>query len=314
MTIKTYQAINPKGRKVTVNIASQEDIKNYRAKGFKFEQINFDENQKIKEDKPSFKDRPVNFEKALENAKNSEHHICPICGKMFKKQFGFLGHIKTHKKSVNIIVVKYNTPDDEFKCLESVIKHTSEPYELTVIQNFSRDESLSKVWNDAIKNSKSPIICLLNSDTIVTKNWLEPMVEALGEADLVGPVTNKDGNGTAQSTWKQSSDYEVKDCYLTAFCWVFKKETWKKLNGFDEKIKLFGEDDDFIYRLVKDLKGRAVCQLQSLVYHYHHASIFKTTHKNLAKIKKESIAYLDKKYNRDWRRIDELIRGRTSRS
>lgn len=304
--LKTYTAINPKGRSVSVNIESHAELKEYQKRGFKFN---------LAQAEPKIagisEARPVSFQTAFENAQKSKEHICPICGRLFKKQFGFLGHIKTHKKSVHIIIVKYNTPDDELKCLESVIRHTSEPYELTVIQNFARDENLSQVWNEAIKNSRSPIICLLNSDTIVTPNWLEPMVQALDEADLVGPVTNKDGNGTAQSTWKQSKDYELKDCYLTAFCWVFKKEAWEKLGGFDEKIKLFGEDDDFLYRLLAEQKGRAVCQLQSLVYHHHHASVFKTTHKNLGKIKQESIKYLDKKHNRDWRRLPELI-GRSA--
>lgn len=188
-------------------------------------------------------------------------------------------------KLVDIILVKYNAPDYERRCIESIIRYTPEPYNLTIIDNYLLDENLSTVWNRAIDNSNADIICLLNTDTIVGSNWLEPLIETLKEAELVGPVTNH--CGTVQKSLTNTPKYKVRDCEISGFCMVFKKETWLSLDGFDEEFKLYGEDSDFVQRAIE--KGlRSVCQQQSFVYHFGAKSSENITHKNIGEIRRES--------------------------
>ena len=78
---------------------------------------------------------------------------------------------------IEIIVVKYNYPDIEKDCINSVIKHTNINYHLTIYDNYPNNENIGLLWNKLINRSDAEYVCLLNSDTVVTDGWLEKMHE-----------------------------------------------------------------------------------------------------------------------------------------
>jgi len=95
---------------------------------------------------------------------------------------------------LSIIIVNYKTADLLVNCIQSVIDHTRNlEYEIIVVDNASGDKSESLVtqkfpsvkWiqmnynagfaranNEGIRNSTSPLILLLNSDTILLDNTI----------------------------------------------------------------------------------------------------------------------------------------------
>ena len=115
-------------------------------------------------------------------------------------------------KSVDIIIVVHNALTYVKKCIESIQKYTLDNYNIIIVDNNSNQEtktylkSLKNVKiifneenygfgyanNQAVRCTHSKYICFLNSDTIVTKNWLSRLMEMLEitNAGIIGPVSN----------------------------------------------------------------------------------------------------------------------------
>jgi GT2 family glycosyltransferase/glycosyltransferase involved in cell wall biosynthesis/predicted Zn-dependent protease len=117
----------------------------------------------------------------------------------------------------SIIILTWNQLSFTQACLASIAKHTPEPYELIVIDNFSSDGTVA--WlrtqaaldsriavientvnrgfaagcNQGISAANGDFILLLNNDTVVTEGWLSGMREPLErypDAGIIGPMTN----------------------------------------------------------------------------------------------------------------------------
>ncbi len=126
----------------------------------------------------------------------------------------------------SIILVTHNQLEFTKLCVESMDRHTAEPYELIVVDNGSTDGTAeylksvgSRQWavgernrpvrmtvianaenrgfpaaaNQGIRAATGQQILLLNNDTLVTAGWLGRMLKGL-ESDptlgMVGPVSN----------------------------------------------------------------------------------------------------------------------------
>lgn len=121
------------------------------------------------------------------------------------------------KLAVDIVICVYNAVEETLGCLESIVRHTTVPHTVTIIDDKSSDmtrEQLrryvqGKPWmrllenevnlgytrsaNIGLSSSTAEWVVLLNSDTIVTPGWLEGMfevVKAQPNAAMVGPLSN----------------------------------------------------------------------------------------------------------------------------
>jgi GT2 family glycosyltransferase len=110
----------------------------------------------------------------------------------------------------SIVIPVYNQTRYTRQCIQSILDHTSSPYEIIAVDNGSDEETKGVLRefdinvvtlpenmgfpyavNRGILSSRGQRICLLNTDTVVTDRWLEEMVNALGaDAGMVGPTTN----------------------------------------------------------------------------------------------------------------------------
>lgn len=155
--------------------------------------------------------------------------------------------------SIEIIIIKYKNPTDELKCLKSVIESTDD-YSLTVYDNYPQNINIGVLWNKLIHRSWADYICLLNSDTIVSKGWLKKLLEVFElkpDCGVVSSVTNSSGNPQEQ---KKATKKEIV-CYtdeygqmatLCGFCLVFPKTTWEKVGGFPENFGFYGQECIFL--------------------------------------------------------------------
>lgn len=117
----------------------------------------------------------------------------------------------------SIIVLTYNGLDDTRRCLESVEAHSTEPYELILVDNDSRDGTAAYLqrWashrphvrvalnrgnrgfaggnNVGLALAEGQYAILLNNDAVVTPGWLEGFRRAFHSSPkvgLVGPRSN----------------------------------------------------------------------------------------------------------------------------
>lgn len=173
---------------------------------------------------------------------------------------------------MNIIIVKYKSPEDEERCIESVRKFTDlEKHTLTVFDNAPQNINLGKLWNQLIEQSKDENICLLNSDTIVEEGW-ERLEEGLGEGvGAVGPITNKCGG--KQKDLKRADLIErIND--LSGFCYLFKKSVWEKVGRFPEDMPFYGQETVF-NRKLEDYGYKLMVDRRVFIWHEKGASWFK---------------------------------------
>jgi GT2 family glycosyltransferase/glycosyltransferase involved in cell wall biosynthesis/SAM-dependent methyltransferase len=137
-------------------------------------------------------------------------------------------HIKTHQSSVDIIICVHNALNDVKKCLESVIKFTSYPYSLILVDDGSDTQTrtylddFAKIFgaylirnetakgytiaaNQGLKHSSGDYLVLLNSDTVVATEWLDRMIECAKSDDrvgIVGPLSNT-------ASWQSVPEIEI---------------------------------------------------------------------------------------------------------
>jgi len=208
-----------------------------------------------------------------------------------------------HSVNVNVIVCVHNALDDVKNCLESVVRYSSMPYSIILVDDGSNEETcqyladfantqgatlirneVAKGYtfaaNQGLKKSKADYAILLNSDTIVTPQWLDRIV-ACGESDpkigLIGPLSNTASwqsipeiseNGdwsdnklplgiTVSCMGKLVADYSQglypRIPFLNGFCLAIKRRVISNIGYFDEKIfgAGYGEENDYCLRAQK---------------------------------------------------------------
>ena len=123
---------------------------------------------------------------------------------------------KESTKLSSIIILTFNQLNITKMCIDSLEKHTKEPYELIFVDNGSKDgtvkflkeygnkNKVNCIFNDSnmgfsyannqgIKISRGEYIVLLNNDVILTEKWLYKLIlcaETYPRAGTVGPITN----------------------------------------------------------------------------------------------------------------------------
>ena len=217
-----------------------------------------------------------------------------------------------HKTS--IIILSYNTLEMLQLCIESIREHTDEgTYEIIVVENASKDgsagwlmeqEDLHCIYNEenqgfpkgcnqGLEIAEGTELLLLNSDTIVTQNWLENLCCALYSAPEVGAVscvTNCCSNNQQIETSyrsmeemqafaanhnKSKPDSWEKKTTLVGFCFLFKREVFDKVGLLDEQFSPGNfEDDDYSLRILQQGWDLLLCR-DTFIHHFGHASFLK---------------------------------------
>ncbi|MED1810658.1 glycosyltransferase [Bacillus subtilis] len=211
----------------------------------------------------------------------------------------------------SIIVLTYNQLALTKQCLESIWKHTNnECIEVIVIDNGSHDgtrdylkqitsikaifnktnEGFAKACNQGLEVASGDNILFLNNDTVVTNQWLEPMIKLLYQDDkigMVGPVSNY-VSGPQQVPVNYTNVEEIEDfsrlyCLqqrgrskavlrLVGFCLLVKKKVLDQVGGFDERFVGGSFEDDDLSLRVLQAGYQLKIALDSFVHHHGHAT------------------------------------------
>lgn len=218
--------------------------------------------------------------------------------------------------AASIVVLSFDSLAFTRLCLESVLANTEAPaFELIVVDNGSSDgsreylEELAKrdarvtllaneenagfpaACNQGLAAARGEVLVLLNSDTIVAPGWLSRLGAYLdGEADLVGPVTNRIGNEAevpvayetygdflreagARASKRRGETFEIPT--LTMFCLAMRRPAWEAIGPLDESFGVGTlEDDDYSMRARK-AGLRLRCAEDVLVHHFGEGSFGK---------------------------------------
>lgn len=198
--------------------------------------------------------------------------------------------------SVDIIIPVYNAYEDLKICLESLYKYTNlQKHRLILINDNSSDPRIVPYLNEqkkenvivihneenkgfshninlGMKYSEEHDVILLNSDTVLTKNWVEKMIRCAYSHSSIGTVTPLSNNATLCSVPSFCEENQlptdisvdkaaeiVEVCSLQkypritvahGFCMLVKREVIKQVGYFDEATfgRGYGEENDFCNR------------------------------------------------------------------
>lgn len=116
-------------------------------------------------------------------------------------------------------------------------------------------------WNQGAEAATGDVIVFVDNDVMVSKGWLEPLVELLKNPEI--------GIAFPCSMNKDEDDFNEKLC---GFCWAIKKENFRKVGPVSLKYGLaYFEDTDYFMRVMQlGLKLR--CTPHSTIKHYSRAT------------------------------------------
>jgi glycosyltransferase involved in cell wall biosynthesis len=221
-----------------------------------------------------------------------------------------------HKSDLlnKVMIINDKCPDEQL--LKQVKQFASKHKFIEVIDN---EENMGFVYNCnlAMEKSGDNDIVLLNTDTLVTENWLEHLFKVAHSSDKIGTVTPLSNNNNRFSIPKQlkhpsefneddNPEYTAKLVakfspyeYLEApvahgFCMFIKRATIKKVGNFDYETfgRGYGEETDFSLRVRRaDLINALACR----AYVYHKGMQSFTNEEKLEKVQKHS-AIIHKRY------------------
>ena len=219
------------------------------------------------------------------------------------------------------IVISTCGADEYLKvCLDSVAAATDVPCRVIVVDSAERSEPLqldqriqvirserrlrcSEAYNRGIAAGHAPYICVLSDDTIVTRGWLEPMLQevrqrpgicnplsscsAPADYDLrIGTVRflpgknrlaggrvvleGQEGEGIPPErlhTYNPGHEGRFERQWVPAFCSVFPRALYDSVGSFDEGFINSCEDIDFCWR-ARQLGFAVSINERSFVFHF----------------------------------------------
>lgn len=227
----------------------------------------------------------------------------------------------SHVKSVDIVICVHNALEAVQECLNSVILHTGKPYNLIIVDDGSQSETQQYLKeftlrhharllrnaaargytfaaNTGLRASSANYVVMLNSDTVVTPNWLDRLVQC-GESSehigIIGPLSNTASWQSVphiehQGDWAENhlpDDLPVEAMgrlvavlspqaypqisFLNGFCYMIKREVIDTIGLFDEEHfgRGYGEENDYSIRA---RENNFLLAVADDVYVHHHQS------------------------------------------
>jgi GT2 family glycosyltransferase/glycosyltransferase involved in cell wall biosynthesis len=198
--------------------------------------------------------------------------------------------------AVDIVVPVYNAPDDVRACVDSVLAHTDRRHRVTLIDDASPDPRIAAYFAElrarALPNvtllanpanlgftgtanrgfalSRRDVV-LLNSDTIVSRGWLDALARCAVSDPAIGTITPFSNNAEILSyprfcvnnAWPEGADPSaLADAFARAavptypdlptgvgFCFYVRRALLDDIGGFDPGYGAgYGEENDFCLR------------------------------------------------------------------
>jgi len=215
----------------------------------------------------------------------------------------------------NILLLDDGSHDSHLQNTIWVAKHHNIPVIL-----HAENRGISKSWNDICRNSNSDIIVLINDDILVSKNWLTLglyFLEKNSDAGMIGwnfyyiieedvpfvleaeePVAIfRDPNDKRLLKKDVVERKSVPERVMASVgaCFLFTREKYEEVGGFDERFVSFYEESDFGTSLTQ--KGYPSYMLPCPLLYHQWATTFQENSEvlNPAKLMANSRkAYIEK--------------------
>ncbi len=212
--------------------------------------------------------------------------------------------------AIDIIIPVYGHLQVLKPCIDSVLRRTNWPFKLTLVDDCSdagtttwlerfeketdhqvlynkKNRGFAATVNRGILATNNPYICILNSDVIVTDNWITKMLLAL-ESNPRNKIVNPVTNNTAEIAVPMQAGYSYRamnkgleatsshrypEIMPTGFCFLIPRSLIDDIGLFDEGYGSYGEETDFWMRTItylaegEYLRWRSVLADDTYIFH-----------------------------------------------
>lgn len=211
------------------------------------------------------------------------------------------GKVRPHTARVDIVVCVHDALADVTACLESLLRTTMPPFRLVLVDDgssaetrdylaaFAADQAAILVRNETARGytvaanqglrlTSGDYVVLLNSDTVLTRGWLDRLVacaESEPRIGIAGPLSNtaswqsvpsvldddgdwaanplpvgQTGEGMADLVAQASPGVYPRIPFLNGFCFLIRREVITAIGLLDETTfpRGYGEENDFCAR------------------------------------------------------------------
>lgn len=233
--------------------------------------------------------------------------------------------------SADVIVAIHNSTEDVARCLCALAVHRREHDRIILVDDASGEETrdlidrfaaqnptdvvirneeqlgYTRTINRGIAASQAAYVVLLNSDTVVTADWLAKLIDA-GESNerigIVGPLSNAASWQSVPERFRSDGDWKINELpvgfdadlmgrmvetvspapaarqtpLINGFCMAIKRSVLDAVGGFDETNfpRGYGEETDYCFRAA----DRGFSCAVALDAYVHHAKSRSFTHAN----------------------------------
>lgn len=183
-------------------------------------------------------------------------------------------------KITEIVIVDDKSTDDS---LVFIKKNYSS--EIKVVSH-KKNRGFSAAVNTGFRSAKNELICLLNTDVLPQKDFLQAVIKSFNDPKVFGISLHEKGYGYGIGKFRDG--YIVHDpgkekketthtFWVSGGSGVFRRNIWMKLGGLDEAIlpPFYWEDVDLSYRALK--RGyKLLWEPKAKVVHEHESVINKS--------------------------------------
>ncbi len=201
---------------------------------------------------------------------------------------------KENKKNniKEIIIVDDASSDNSVEFLKENFKEKIK----LIVHKINR--GFASAVNTGARTASGDLVCLINSDVVVSKNFLETMEENFKDEKVFavslhekgyGYATGKFANGFIVYDGKPESKKIEQTFWASGGSAVFKRNIWMQLKGMDEKVlsPFYWEDIDLSYRAQK--RGyKILWDPRANVIHEHESTMKKLNQKYVQRIRERN--------------------------
>jgi GT2 family glycosyltransferase len=199
--------------------------------------------------------------------------------KLLAKNLPHVIHTKKYKKNNirEIIIVDDGSTDDSVKFLNKNFKS-----DIQLVKH-TKNRGFSSAVNTGARTAKGQLLCLLNTDVIPNKNFLQTVIPIFSDKDVFAVGLHEEGYGPPAVMFKNGYIHHINSSepnkisesfWVSGGSGVFRRDIWMQLRGLDEILltPFYREDIDICYRAAK--RGyKNLWAPKALVKHKHESII-----------------------------------------
>lgn len=192
-----------------------------------------------------------------------------------------------------LIIPQHGRSDLTIACVESILRHESQPLSLLIVDDGSPDDSAAQIehflagrpsspappasadikllrrshrgltaaWNEAARHAGTPTLLFLNNDVLATAPFIGSLIKPLvadGPSSSYSPVLVTGARLRRETALPNSvlARLPMKHV-LEGWCIALRRRDFEQLGGFDETMRLYWSDTDLQCRLLEANPVRA---------------------------------------------------------